>query len=75
MRMAICTQDWPYKMHEPYSSLRKLKKNEARVRFGLPSNADEDSVRKRVRKFAKQYHPDLGGDAEMLIEPIQEAGA
>lgn len=37
-------------------------------KLGLPSNADEGSVKRRFRELVKQYHPDAGGNAEMFIE-------
>ncbi|WIV21191.1 J domain-containing protein [Paenibacillus polygoni] len=37
-------------------------------KLGIPTNADENSIKKRFRELAKKYHPDTGGDASMFIE-------
>ena len=35
--------------------------------LGLPFDADEQAVKKRIRLLAKEYHPDAGGDPEQFI--------
>jgi hypothetical protein len=34
----------------------------------LPFDADEQDVKRRFRELAKEYHPDMGGDASKFIE-------
>ncbi|HNX14262.1 MAG TPA: J domain-containing protein [Oscillospiraceae bacterium] len=41
---------------------------DALIQLGLPFDADETAVKKRFRELAKQYHPDVGGDAAKFIE-------
>lgn len=42
--------------------------NELLIKLGLPFDADEAAVKKQFRHLAKQYHPDIGGDAQRFIE-------
>ncbi len=39
--------------------------------FGLPYDADRDSIKKRFRELAKKYHPDTGGDSTKFIELME----
>lgn len=38
------------------------------AQLDLPSDADENSIKKRFRELAIQYHPDTGGDTEQFIQ-------
>lgn len=35
--------------------------------LGLSKNATKDEIKRKYRRLAKQYHPDLGGDSESFI--------
>ncbi len=39
--------------------------------LGLPFDADSNTVKKRFRELAKQYHPDTGGDSEEFIRLME----
>lgn len=41
------------------------------VQFGLPYDADRDTIKKRFRELAKKYHPDTGGDSAKFIELME----
>jgi len=43
-----------------------LQRQQALAVLGLPSNATMPQIKKRYRKLAKQYHPDLGGDPRQM---------
>jgi len=43
-----------------------LQRQQALAVLGLPSNATMSQIKKRYRKLAKQYHPDLGGDPRQM---------
>jgi len=38
------------------------------LKFDLPYDADEQTIKKRFRELAKLYHPDAGGDAEQFLD-------
>lgn len=41
------------------------------VEFGLPCDADRNTIKKRFRELAKKYHPDTGGDSTKFIELME----
>lgn len=41
------------------------------AQFGLPYDADRDTIKKRFRELAKKYHPDTGGDSMKFIELME----
>lgn len=43
-----------------------LQRQQALAVLGLPANATIPQIKKRYRKLAKQYHPDLGGDPRQM---------
>lgn len=43
-----------------------LQRQQALAVLGLPANATLPQIKKRYRKLAKQYHPDLGGDPRQM---------
>ncbi len=45
---------------------------EALQKLGLPAFATEQDIKRRFRELAKQYHPDMGGDATMFIELMDQ---
>lgn len=38
------------------------------AQFGLPYDADRQTIKKRFRELAKKYHPDTGGESTKFIE-------
>lgn len=38
------------------------------TKFGLPYNADNNTIKKKFRDLAKKYHPDTGGDHDEFID-------
>lgn len=42
------------------------------IQWGLPADADRESVKKRFRELAKLYHPDTGGNAEQFISLMED---
>lgn len=52
-------------------STTPLYPSELLVYLGLPYDADGDSVKKRFRELAKQYHPDAGGDSTEFIRLME----
>ena len=43
-----------------------LQRQQALAVLGLPANATIQQIKRRYRKLAKQYHPDLGGDPRQM---------
>jgi hypothetical protein len=43
-----------------------LQRQQALAVLGLPPNATIPQIKRRYRKLAKQYHPDLGGDPRQM---------
>lgn len=43
-----------------------LQRQQALAVLGLPANATVPQIKRRYRKLAKQYHPDLGGDPRQM---------
>jgi len=43
-----------------------LQRQQALAVLGLPTNATIPQIKKRYRKLARRYHPDLGGDAHQM---------
>lgn len=41
------------------------------TQFGLPYDADIDTIKKKFRELAKKYHPDTGGDTAKFIELME----
>ena len=37
------------------------------LKWGLPPDADADTIKKKFRELAKLYHPDTGGDEHAFI--------
>ena len=69
---AVIDEYWAYVYGELFQESviqgRLLYNREALIQLGLPFDADEAAVKKRFRELAKQYHPDVGGDAAKFIE-------
>lgn len=40
-------------------------------RFGLPIDADGETIKRKFRQLALKLHPDMGGDAEQFIELME----
>lgn len=58
-------QSWEREYRRFYASMRPASQiGSALAIFGFDDTPTQDEVKKRYRILAKQYHPDLGGDAE-----------
>jgi hypothetical protein len=53
------------------AGIRKIYDPDLLSKLGLMFDADQDDIKRRFRELAKKYHPDVGGDAAMFIELME----